>query len=656
MTHTLINDLFVIIVLSIIVVFLFNKLKIPSIIGFLLTGMIAGPYGLRWVYESSQVELISEIGVILILFSIGIEFSLSKLLSIKRNIFIGGGVQVLLSIAFMALLPLFFDFSLNQSIFIGFLVALSSTALIMKLLMNRGGTDSPHGRIALSIAIFQDIAILPMILLIPILIGSNINVGTQILYMVLKFIGIGLFVFISIKYIMPNLIFQIAKTRIKELFILSIIAICVISVWLAAHTGISLALGAFLAGLIISETDYSHEALAMVEPLREVFASIFFVSVGMLLNLFFLWNNFFVIIAIVLAVTIIKLFAAGIATFILTRSLRVSILTGLLVAQIGEFAFVLALVGFRGNLINDFTYQIFLSVTIITITLTPFLLRLGYAISHKLSHPEREDYLEKKLNAELDTNDDLQDHIIIIGFGLNGRNLAKAAKFANIPYIIIEMNPITVRNEKKNGENIIYGDATKDSVLLQAKIYNAKVIVSTIPDPAAERSITVTAKKLHPDAHLIIRTRYDREMEALYSLGADEVIPEEFETSIELFTRVLNKYNVPQEDIGKFTNAVRGNKYQLFRKLKTTNKHQSFLSKLSSHRTYSMRIRQGAYLDGLALDKANLRENYSVALLAIQRAEEVFANPSADFEFKSGDVVLLFGEKQAFENLSKEIN
>lgn len=655
MEHSLINDLFVIIGISIVVVFLFSRLKIPSIIGFMLTGMIAGPYGMRLVQDSNQVELISEIGVILILFSIGIEFSLSKLLSIKRNIFLGGGIQVGISILFAMLLPIFFDFSFSQSIFIGFLLALSSTALIMKLLMNSGGTDSPHGRIALSIAIFQDIAILPMILLTPLLIGGDINLSFEIFLLFLKIAGIGLFLYISIKFVMPNLIFQIAKTRIKELFILSILAICILTVWLASQTGISLALGAFLAGLIISETEYSHEALGMIEPFREVFASFFFVSVGMLLNLNFLFKYFWIVLAIVSAVTIIKIIAAGLATFILTRSVRVSIITGLLLAQIGEFAFVLAIVGFGGGLLDVYTYQLFLAVTVITITLTPFLLMIGEKASARIAHIDNSKS-DKQTNSIENESASMTDHLIIIGFGLNGRNLAKAAKFADIPYIIIEMNPVTVREEKKKGEEIIFGDATRENVLETAGIENAKVIVSTIPDPAAERALALAIKRMNQNVHLIIRTRYDSEMEALYSLGADEVIPEEFETSIEMFTRVLNKYNVPLDDIAKFTNSIRGNRYELFRKIKKNDKHVAFMSKLSSHRTYAVRVRKDAFLDGKTLLEANLRGEHSLTVLAIQRKEEVISNPNPDFIFLFDDIVLVFGDKEAISNSSKAIN
>jgi len=652
MGQGLLIDIFIIIWLSIFVVLLFNKLRIPSIVGFLLTGLIVGPYGLKLITDESQVQIISEIGVILLLFSIGIEFSLSKLLSIKRNVFVGGGLQVGISMLIALLLPTFTSFTINQSIFIGFLISLSSTALIMKLLYNTGGTDSPQGRVSLSISIFQDLSILPMILIVPLLIGGKIDMTTELLILAAKMVGIGSFVFVSIKYIMPKLIFQVAKTRIKELFILSILGVCGVTVWLSSLSGISLALGAFLAGLIVSETEYSHEALSKIEPFKEVFASFFFVSIGMLLNLNFLLSNFTLISLVVIAVIVVKFVSAGIATYTLTASLRIAIITGVLIAQIGEYGFVFALVGIEGGLLDEFTYQIFLAVTVMTIILNPILLQIANKISQDMANSES----PRKLGFEEESKNCFKGHLIIIGFGLNGRNLAKAAKFANIPYVIIEMNPVTVRDERKNGEIVIFGDATNEAVLEMACIADAKIVVSTIPDPIGERAIALSIKRMNPNVFLIIRTRYDSEMEPLYSLGADEVIPEEFETSIEIFTRVLARYSVPINDIQKFTNKIRGNRYQMFRKISEKNKHSRFLSKLSGHRTYSIRIRANSFLAGKTLLDANLRENYSLTILAIQRKDDVISNPPPNFLLQRNDIVLLFGASDTIDKVTKLIN
>ncbi len=654
MEHHLLNDIFFIIITSIVVVFIFNKLRLPSIVGFLLTGMIIGPYGLKLIASSSQVSLIAEIGVILILFSVGIEFSISKLFSIKRNVFVGGGLQVGLTVILALLISSFFNLKANQGIFVGFLISLSSTALVMKIISNRLGTDSPHGRLALSITIFQDLIILPMFLIIPLLSGGNISFTDEILYLFLKVVSIIIFLFVSIKYIMPNLIFQVAKTRIKELFILVILAICVITVWISSLVGISLALGGFLAGLIISETEYSEEALSNIEPFKEVFASFFFVSVGMLLNLNFLFENFLIVILATFLLVFVKFISGFVPSFLLTKSIRVSTITSLSLAQIGEFAFVLAITGLSYGLLDEFTNQLFLATTVLSITINPLILELGIKLINHFSIKFKKDKIELITSEENLYN--LTNHLIIIGFGLNGRNLAAAAKFASIPYSIIEMNPVTVREETKKGEKIIFGDATREHILLKAGIKNAQIIVSTIPDPIAERALVKTVKRINPSVYLIIRTRYDREMDALYSLGADEVIPEEFETSIEIFTRVLHKFNVPGQEIEKFANMVRGNRYELFRNIRKTIKHKAFVSKLGNLRTYATSVRKGSYLDGKTLLEANLRGKFSVAIIAVQRAGDVLINPPVDFRLQGDDVILLFGSNENIEKARQLIN
>ena len=295
---SIIYELIIICAISIIIVLLFNKIKVPPLIGFILTGILIGPNGFGLIRLQDKVDLFSEIGIILILFSIGIDFSVSKLINLKKVIFLSGSVQVTLTILLIIPIALLLDYQLNQSVFIGFLVATSSTAIIIKLLITNGEMDTPQGRISLGILIFQDLAVVPMILITPILAGNSGNILWSLIFLLIKLVGILLFIYISIKFIMPNLIFAVAKTKIKELFLFFIILICLVTILLAEMTGISLALGAFIAGLIISETDYNHEALGFVEPLRDVFGSIFFISVGMLFNPMVLLNNVVFIILI----------------------------------------------------------------------------------------------------------------------------------------------------------------------------------------------------------------------------------------------------------------------------------------------------------------------------------------------------------------------
>lgn len=645
----LLNDIVIIFGLSILVIFVFNKIKIPPIVGFLLTGIIAGPYGLGLVKAKSEVEILAEIGVILILFAIGLEFSIGKLMRIRRNILLGGSAQVLLTIAAFFMISFFRGSAGNEAIFIGFLTALSSTAIILKLFQSKALMDSPQGKIGLSILIFQDIIILPMFLLTPILAGQSGDITTAILILIGKVVGIIVFLYVSIKYIMPGLIYNVAKTRIKEMFILSILVICLFIVWLSALAGISLALGAFLAGLIISETDYSTEAISFVEPFRDVFSSFFFVSIGMLLNINFFIENITFVLSVTGLIILIKFFTASGASLILGYPIRISIIVGLSLAQIGEFSFVLSKFGLDVGLIDENFYQRFLAVAVLSMSVTPFIFELAPKLAEKLSRTKLLKKLDKKDTMDVPEEFQSMNHLVIIGYGLNGSNLAKVSKASGIEYVIIEMNPETVKHEKAKGEPIFYGDATKEGVLHHAGVDKARVCVIAISDPVAIRKIAETVKHENPEIYLIVRTRYVQEVDALYKLGADEVIPEEFETSVEIFTRVLNRYLVPREQISKFISEIRSDGYKIFRSLDDEANKIDLMDHIPNYEICTIKVKSKSDLAGKSLSEIRLRELYDVTLLAIKRGEELIPNPAGNSFVKADDTLVLFGNPESLD-------
>lgn len=649
---TILNDILIIFGLSIVVVYVFSKFKIPTIVGFLLTGILAGPYGLRLVTKGENVESLAEIGVILILFSIGIEFSISKLIQIKKNLLVGGSVQVFLTIGLSFAILYALDLPVNTAIFAGFIIALSSTAIALKLFQSKAMTASPPGKLSLSILIYQDLIVIPMILFVPLLAGKGGDLGKELLELLLRVIAIAILLIVSIKWIMPRLMYKIAKTRIRELFLLSTIVICLVIIWISSFAGISAALGAFLAGLIISETDYSHEALGFVEPFREVFSSFFFVSIGMMLNIVFFWQNAGWIILISLIMVSIKVFSVIAATFALKYPLRVGIYSGLALLAIGEFSFVLSKTGLDYGLISGEMYQYFLSAAVLSMMAAPLIFELAPYLSDKISKA----LAKKNLKPEQGFNNEepkLQNHLIIIGYGLNGRNLAKAAKYAGLPYIIIEMNPVTVRNESAAGEPIFYGDASKEAVIHNACLNTARIAVVAISDPTATRAITYNIKKHNREIYLIVRTRFLQDVEDLYALGADEVVPEEYETSVEIFTRVLSKYLIPKDEIETFIAEIRSHGYNMLRSIA----HRPGISDLRRHipdyEIVSIRLFDGCYAAGKTLAELALREKHKVTLLAIRRDEDVIPNPSGKSALLTGDIIILFGTPEKLSQAAK---
>ena len=373
----LLTDIVIIFGLAVAVLLLFQLLRLPAVVGLLLTGILAGPYGFGLIKAIHEVEVLAEIGVILLLFTIGIEFSFKKLIEIKKQVVIGGAVQVGLTILTVFFIARQLGLSSPEAVFYGFLVSLSSTAIVLRMIQERAEVDTPHGRAGLGILLFQDVIIVPMILITPMLAGGQPGeIDSDIFIIAAKGIAIISLVPVAAKWLMPWLLHQVARTRSKELFLLSIVAICLAIAWITSNAGLSLALGAFIAGLIISESEYSHQALGNILPFRNVFTSFFFVSIGMLLDTGFLINNPVSILIVSAGVLILKALIACSAAILLGLPLRSGILAGLSICQVGEFSFILSRTGLEHGLFADH-YQLFLAVAVLTMAATPFIISLA---------------------------------------------------------------------------------------------------------------------------------------------------------------------------------------------------------------------------------------------------------------------------------------
>jgi monovalent cation:H+ antiporter-2, CPA2 family len=633
--------------LSIGVIIVCHRFRIPAVIGFLITGLVAGPHGLGLVSAPHEVEMIAEIGVILLLFVIGMELSFKELLQIKKPVFLGGAAQVLLTIIVFDALAMLLGFSMGKAVFAGFLVALSSTAIVLKLLADRAEMNVPHGRISLGILIFQDLIVVPMMLLVPFMSGRAGDLGPSLLLLALKALGIIVLLYVLAKKVIPRILLMVVRTRSRELFLMTTLGLCFSIALLTSSAGLSLALGAFLAGLLMSESEYSLSALEGILPFRDVFTSVFFISIGMLLDLGFLVDNIGLVLLVTLIILVVKAVIASGAGLILGYPLRIAALTGLTLCQIGEFSFVLAGVGVAYGLMAPAEYQLFLAVAIVTMALTPFLM---------MASPRISDFLARKLpwgtgplvppgkECETEIPD---DHLIIVGFGIGGRHLARAARMAGIRYVVLEMNPDTVRNEGAKGEPIFYGDAAQPAVLEHAGVARARILAVVIADPAAIRRIAEAARTVNPSLHIVVRTRFVSEIDPLRALGANEVIPEEFETSVEIFNRVLSTYLVPRRDIDRFTSEIRAEGYGLLRKPSVPGEPFCDLSGVcSGFDVTALTVESGSFIDGKSLKEAELRKTHGLTLVGVKRGGEVIANPDAGFRLLAGDVAYLFGEHQ----------
>jgi CPA2 family monovalent cation:H+ antiporter-2 len=620
-----------------------HRLRVPPVIGFLLTGVLAGPHGLGLVGAAHEVEVFAEIGVILLLFVIGMELSLEELQRLKKPVFVGGAGQVLLTIAVFGLPFMFFGAGSGKALFLGFLAALSSTAIVLKVLGEKAQLAAPHGRISLGMLIFQDVAVVPMMLLIPLLAGAADNPWLSFGGLLLKAALIGVALYFAAKRIVPGVLEAVIRTRSRELFLMTTLGLCFAIALLTASVGLSLSLGAFLAGLIMSESEYSHSALDGVLPFRDVFTSIFFVSIGMLLDPFFVLMHLPQVLGLALAVLILKAFLAAVAGRILGYPWHVAILGGLCLCQIGEFSFVLAGAGMGSNLLDPTEYQYFLAVAIMTMAVTPFLIAALPAVSERLVR-----IIPPRLGEadEHEGEEDLHDHLVIVGFGLGGHHLARAARAAGIRYVILEMNPDTVRRERDRGEPILYGDASQAAVLEHVGIRRARILAVVISDPAAIGRIVSTTRGLNPGMHIVVRTRFVTEIEPLLELGAQEVVAEEYETSVEMFIRVLSSYLVPRTDIERFVREVRAEGYGMLRRpvLNTTDSC-AIGGACSSFGATVLEVAGGAFVEGRNLVDSQLRREHGLTVVAVQRDGDTVINPDPEWVFLAGDRVHVFGEQ-----------
>ncbi|HRN41007.1 MAG TPA: cation:proton antiporter [Vicingus sp.] len=648
----LLKDIVIILGLSVLIILLFQRLKLPEILGFLITGVVAGPNGLNLINASHEVELLSEIGIIFLLFVIGIEFSLKGLVSIKNTVIWGGLMQVggTIALTFFGAYY-FFDLTYQTSIFLGFLLALSSTAIVLKMLQEKGEITSPHGRVTVAILIFQDIIVVLMMLLTPLLANQSESPLMELGILFLKLAAILVVLFALGKYAIPNLFRLVVKSKSRELFILTTVVICFATAWMTSVVELSLALGAFFAGLIISESDYSHQATANILPFREIFISFFFVSVGMLLDLNFFIQHIFSIHILAIVVILLKIIVVIATVIILRYPSRTVLITSLSLFQVGEFAFLLSAKGMEYKLLSDNIYQHFLAISIISMGATPFIIKYASPITDyflRIPIPAKVRYRLREITKNRAKNSTIEetsyhDHIVIIGYGLNGENVAKAAKTANIPYLIVDLDAEAVKKGQLQNEPMIYGDAADETILKHVHVHEARVVVVAISSPETTKKIVKSVREYSKTTYIIVRTRYVSEIEGNLKLGADEVIPEEFETSIEIFTRVLKKYLVPQDEIQMFINNIRSDNYDMLRSMDSFDKSNIQLS-LPNMEIATLSVQQGNnQIVGKTIKESNFRNKFGVTVLAIKRDNRYISEITPDTIIKQDDVLYIFG-------------
>jgi CPA2 family monovalent cation:H+ antiporter-2 len=636
------QDLLLLLIMALANAWLFSRLRQSPIIGYLATGMLVGPYGLHLVQGVHQVEAMAEIGVILLLFTIGLEFPFSRILRLKRPMLIGGTTQVAVSALLVYGFSRLFGMSNGTAWALALALALSSTAIVLKLLLERGEMDTAQGKLSLAILLFQDLCVVFFLVLLPLLGGHAEGFSWLAIFQAAGLMaGLSLFA----RFLLEPLLRGVLRVRSPELFRLTLLALVLGTAWITSQAGLSLALGAFLAGLFLAESDYSHQALADILPFRDTFLALFFVSMGMLVDVRILAQNWHLVLGFFLLLSLLKVGAGTAAALLAGNPLRISLLAGLILFQVGEFSFVLLKQALGLGLIATAPYQLALSVIALSMVATPLLMPRAPALAAGIAG-----FLGRRTtDLEAETKErtaNLEGHVIIAGYGLSGRNVGRVLREMQIPYLYIELNSDSVQTGRKAGEFIVYGDATAAAVLEELGIKKARAMVLAINDPAALTRAIRICRELNPDLYILARTRYIAEMDYLRELGADEIIPDELESSLQLSAYLLQRFGIAEGKIMLHLAQLRREHYSRLRPDGLSDDEARPLSVLEGGHIEFQAVPDNSPCLGRSLAELAFRSRTGAMVMGVIRSERTLYNVPPDLCLERGDTLMLLGNAE----------
>jgi monovalent cation:H+ antiporter-2, CPA2 family len=627
------------------------RIRLPAVAGLLLAGAVVGPYGLKFVSDAHNIEIMAEIGVVLLLFTIGLEFSLGRFARIGRLLVIGGGLQVSLTTAAVLLIALGLGYSVEQGLLFGFIIALSSTAIVLRQLAERREIDAPHGRFVVGALIFQDLCVIPMMLIVPVLAGQGggSSVALDLTLALGKAAAVVISVLLLSRVVLPQVFKRVDAVRSREIFLMAVLVVCIGTAYLTSLVGLSLALGAFLAGMVIAGSPFAQRAMTDVLPLRDLFTSLFFLSLGMLFDISAVANHpgpVFLLFALML---VGKGVIGSLAAMVMRFPARVAFISGVGLAQFGEFGFVLAKVGATAGLISEQDAAILFAAGILTMFVTPLTMAFApsFTAGAALLRP-----LERLLGArgiaqQTERDESVADHVIIAGYGLAGRMLANALKSCGMQYLILELNAETVKLARELREPAYYADITNDETLDHAHIDKARALVIMINDPDAVRRAIANARRLSPDLPIYVRTHYLSEQQQLNGAGAHDIVVEELEAGIELMARVLRDSGVARNVITERVKEARVETQPSARRETLPRRKLKNVAELDELKIESCLIREGHFAIGKSTAGINLRNETGATLVALRRNGDLVEQPDIRAPFAAGDVLYLVGSKES---------
>jgi CPA2 family monovalent cation:H+ antiporter-2 len=646
------RDLVIVLAASLPVLFVFQKLRVPTIVAFLFTGILIGPYALGLVGDPDQVRKIAELGVVLILFYVGLGFSLPRLKELGRTAVVSGALQMTLAVLATAGVLLLLGQDLRPAIFGGLLVAGSSTAVVLPVLSARDEIDAPFARQFLGTSLFQDLGVIPLILLLPALAGGTQAGEAPSLFSVLGRVGLAAasvaVLVVVARFVVPPLLDRLVRVAGRETFTAGVVVVILGMVAIAVEAGVSAAMGAFAAGIVVAESESMADVSATFAPFRDILSSLFFVSIGMLLDPGFVLSRPLLVLGVVLAVVLLKVVTAYPALRAARAVPRVAIRAAFSLATVGEFSFVLALAGLGYGLLQEGPQQLFVAVSVLTMLSAPLLVAAGARLVGLF--PERLEEADAPNASVLRSG-----HVVVVGYGLNGSNVARALGEIGIPYVVLDAEADRVSRARAAGVEVLLADATSPAALEIAGIARARALVVTVPDPAASRKIVRMARSRNTGVKTIVRTRYIREVDELRRAGANEVIPEEFETSIEILARLLRSFHVPGNLVATQIRVLRDEAYRKLRDPKARPETGRRLSALMAAGTSDLvLVLPEMAASGRTLGELDLEADH-VAVPALLRDGAPLAPPPRDLPIEPGDTLLLVGAHEDLVRATKKL-
>jgi CPA2 family monovalent cation:H+ antiporter-2 len=626
----------------------FERMRLPAVAGLLVMGAIVGPGGLGMVEDPRRVRVLAELGVAFLLFEIGLELPIAALRRGWRAGVLAGALQVSLTVAGVATLAAVSGIRIETAIVLGMLVSLSSTALVMRVLAGRGELDAPHGQLSVGILLFQDLCLVPFLLAVPILSGAVGYQAQSLLQAVGRaLLALGILV-AAARFVLPWALERVASLRSPDLFSLFAFLMAIGSAVAAEEMGLTLAVGAFIAGLVVNASPYAHQLFAEVVPLRGILLGIFFTAVGMLFDPDAAREAWDGILAFVASVVVLKTgIIVGVVALVLRRGLRIAILTGLGLAQTGEFSFVLVAAVAPAGLLDPSLQQVFVTGSVLTLIATPFLVRGAPRLARLLEGSAERLGLRPDAPAE---DAEVGDHVVIVGFGLAGRTLARVLKASSIPYRVVDQNPGVVGEAQQRGDPALFGDATRVAILQRLGVTRAKVVCIAISDPAATRRCMTVVRALAPDVRIVVRARYVQELDQLFAEGASEVVAEEFESTIDLFSKVLRGFDMPQQAIAHFAEAMRMEGYEFIRESAELPIDPWLAEVLHEVSTEWIDVPEAQEGERSIVD-LEVRTRTGATILAVRRGGDTTPNPPPDFRIRSGDSMLVLASPEDLSQL-----